>query len=201
MLDEPRQDLAIEYPGRVLGKRGALTFAEVAHRAQAGEGAGELTGRASFTSNDHAIPYAAHFCEVAVNVRTGSIEVRRYKALHDSGGIINPALAIGQVYGAVLKSIGHALYEEMVFDRAGRCLTTTLGDYGAPSIQELPRDVEVVLVPTDDPYGPFGAQSIAEISVNGAAPAIAAAVHDATGVWVRDWPITGEKILRLLGRF
>ena len=200
-LDEPRDDLLLEYPGRVVGKRGAVTLAEVAHRAQAGEGAGELTGRASFTSNDHAIPYAAHFCEVAVNVRTGAIEVRRYKALHDSGGIINPALALGQVYGAVLKSIGHALYEEMVFDRAGRCRTTTLGDYGAPSIQELPRDVETVFVPTDDPYGPFGGKSIAEISVNGAAPAIAAAIHDATGVWVRDWPFTGEKILRQLGRF
>ena len=200
-LGEPRDDLVLEYPGRVVGKRGAVTLAEVAHRAQAGEGAGELTGRASFTSNDHAIPYAAHFCEVAVNVRTGAIEVRRYKALHDSGGIINPALALGQVYGAVLKSIGHALYEEMVFDRAGRCRTTTLGDYGAPSIQELPRDVEAVFVPTDDPYGPFGGKSIAEISVNGAAPAIAAAIHDATGVWVRDWPFTGEKILRQLGRF
>jgi putative selenate reductase molybdopterin-binding subunit len=200
-LGEPRDSLSLEYPGRVVGKHGPVTLAEVAHRAQAGEGAGELTGRASFTSNDHAIPYAAHFCEVAVNVRTGAIEVRRYKALHDSGGIINPALALGQVYGAVLKSIGHTLYEEMVFDRAGRCLTTTLGDYGAPSIQELPRDMEAVFIPTDDPYGPFGGKSIAEISVNGAAPAIAAAVHDATGVWVRDWPITGEKILRLLGRF
>jgi putative selenate reductase molybdopterin-binding subunit len=200
-LDEPRGDLALEFPGRVRGRRGSLTLAEVAHLAQAGDGDGELTGRSSFTTHEHAIPYAAHFCEVAVNVRTGAIEVRRYLALHDSGGIINPALARGQVFGSVLKSIGHALYEEMVFDRAGHCLTTTLGDYGAPSIQELPRDVEVALVPTDDPHGPFGGKSISEISVNGAAPAIAAAVHDATGVWVRDWPITGEKILRLLGRF
>jgi putative selenate reductase molybdopterin-binding subunit len=201
LLGEPREDLVLEFPGRVAGKRGAVAYADIARHAQAGEGPGELTGRASFMSNDHAIPYAAHFCEVAVNVRTGAIDVRRYRALHDSGTVINPELALGQVYGAVLKSIGHALYEEMVFDRAGRCLTTTLGDYGAPTIQELPRDVEAKLIATNDPYGPFGGKSIAEISVNGAAPAIAAAVHDATGAWIRDWPITGEKILRMLGRF
>jgi len=201
LLGEPREDLALEFPGRVVGKRGVVAYADIARHAQTGEGPGELTGRSSFTSHDFAIPYAAHFCEVAVNVRTGVIEIRRYRALHDSGTAINPELALGQVYGAVLKSIGHALYEEMVFDRAGRCLTTTLGDYGVPTIQELPRDVEAKLVATDDPYGPFGSKSIAEISVNGAAPAIAAAVHDATGAWIREWPITGEKILRTLGRF
>jgi putative selenate reductase molybdopterin-binding subunit len=201
LLGEPREDLALAFPGRVAGKHGAIGYADIARHAQTGEGPGELTGRASFTSNDHAIPYAAHFCEVAVNVRTGAIEVRRYRALHDSGMPINPDLALGQVYGAVLKSIGHTLYEDMIFDRAGRCLTTTLGDYGAPTIQELPRDVEAKLIVTDDPYGPFGGKSIAEISVNGAAPAIAVAIHDATGAWIRDWPITGEKILRQLGRF
>jgi putative selenate reductase molybdopterin-binding subunit len=201
LLGEPRDDLALEFPGRVAGKHGAVAYADIARHAQAGEGPGELMGRASFTSSDFAVPYAAHFCEVAVSVRTGAIEVRRYRALHDSGTVINPELALGQVYGAVLKSIGHALYEEMAFDRAGRCLTTTLGDYGAPTIQELPRDVEAKLIPTDDPFGPFGGKSIAEISVNGAAPAIASAVHDATGVWIRDWPITGEKIAKMLGRF
>jgi putative selenate reductase molybdopterin-binding subunit len=201
LLGEPREDLALEFPGRVVGKRGAIGYADIARHTQGGEAPGELTGRSSFTSNDHAIPYAAHFCEVAVNIRTGAIEVRRYRALHDSGTPINPELALGQVYGSVLKSIGHALYEEMVFDRAGRCLTTTLGDYGAPAIQELPRDVEAKLIVTDDPYGPFGGKSISEISVNGAAPAIAAAIHDATGAWIRDWPIIGEKILRALGRF
>jgi putative selenate reductase molybdopterin-binding subunit len=138
---------------------------------------------------------------VGVNTRTGAIEVRSYHAVHDCGTPINPELAVGQVYGAILKSIGHALYEEMIFDAEGRCLTTGLAVYGSPMIQELPRDVRVRLVQTDDPFGPFGAKSVAEISVNGAAPALAIAVHDAVGVWVRDWPLTPEKILRLLGRF
>ena len=158
-------------------------------------------GSAAFVTHENAIPYAAHFCEVAVNTRTGAIDVRRYHAVHDSGTPINPDLAMGQVYGGILKSIGHTLYEEMIFDEEGRCLTTGLADYGAPMIQELPRDVRVRLIQTDDAFGPFGGKSIAEISVNGAAPALAAAIHDAAGVWIRDWPLTPEKILKSLGRF
>ena len=201
ILKEPREDVSLAFPARLDGKRGSLDFAALAQHCQSGEGAGELVGSASFTTDDAAIPYAAHFCEVAVSTRTGAIEVRKYHAVHDSGTPINPDLALGQVYGAILKSIGHALYEEMVFDDQGHCLTTGLAAYGAPMIQELPRDVRVRLIQTDDPFGPFGGKSIAEISVNGAAPALAAAIHDAVGVWVRDWPMTPEKILKLLGRF
>ncbi len=178
-----------------------MDFAQIAHYCQGGEGPGELVGHASFTSDDAAIPYAAHFCEVAVNTRTGAVTVLRYHAVHDCGTPINPELALGQVYGAVLKSIGHALYEEMIFDDQGRCLTTSLAGYGAPMIQELPRDLDASFVETDDPFGPFGGKSVAEISVNGAAPALAVAIHDAAGVWMRDWPMTPEKILTALGRF
>ena len=200
MLGEPVEDLRLEHPGKVAGKRGAVEYAAIAHACQGGEGRGELTGSASYTTDDCAFPYAAHFCEAAVNTRTGSIEIRRYHALHDCGTPINPDLALGQVYGAILKSIGHAMYEEMIFDGEGRCLTTGLADYGVPMIQELPPEVEVRFIPTDDPFGPFGAKSVAEISVNGAAPAIAIAVHDAVGAWIRGWPITPEKVLRALGR-
>jgi putative selenate reductase molybdopterin-binding subunit len=201
ILGEPRADVELAHPGKVAGKRGSVEFSKIAHHCHTGEGPGELAGHASYTTEDSAFPYAAHFCEVAVNQRTGAIEVRKYHAYHDSGTPINPDLALGQVYGAVLKSIGHTLYEEMVFDGEGRCLTTGLADYGAPMINELPRDLRVEFVQTDDPFGPFGGKSVAEISVNGAAPAIASAVRDAVGVWIRDWPITPEKILKALGRF
>ena len=200
MLGEPASDLSLQFPGKIAGEKGSVDFAAIARHCQGGEGPGELVGYASFTSDDAAIPYAVHFCEAAVDIRTGVVQVTRYHAVHDSGTPINPEAARGQVYGAILKSIGHALYEDMIFDQDGRCLTTRLGDYGAPMIQELPRELEVSFVQTDDPFGPFGGKSVAEISVNGAAPAIAMAVHNATGVWVRDWPITAEKILRGLGR-
>jgi len=201
ILKEPREDLALALPGKVTGRRGSVDFAAIAQDRQTGEGGGELMGSATFTTDDAAIPYAAHFCRVGVNTRTGAIEVQSYHAVHDCGTPINPELAVGQVYGGILKSIGHSLYEEMIFDAEGRCLTTGLADYGSPMMQELPRDVRVRLVQTDDPFGPFGGKSVAEISVNGAAPALAIAVHDAVGVWVRDWPLTPEKILKQLGRF
>jgi putative selenate reductase molybdopterin-binding subunit len=126
--------------------------------------------------------------------------VRRYYAVHDCGTPVNPDLALGQVYGGVLKSIGHTLYEEMIFDETGKLLNPTLADYGAPMVRELPGVLEAVFVQTDDPYGPFGAKSVGEISVNGAAPALSIAIHDAAGVWIREWPITPERILRALGR-
>ncbi len=201
ILKEPREDLALAHPGKVAGRRGSVDYAAIARERQTGEGGGELMGSATFTTDDAAFPYAAHFCRVGVNTRTGAIEVRSYHAVHDCGTPINPELAVGQVYGGILKSIGHALYEEMIFDAEGRCLTTGLAAYGAPMIQELPRDLRVRLVQTDDPFGPFGGKSVAEISVNGAAPVLAIAIHDAVGVWVRDWPLTPEKILKQLGRF
>jgi putative selenate reductase molybdopterin-binding subunit len=201
ILKEPKEGVRLAYPGVVRGTRGSFEYAALAHRCGSGHGEGDLVGSASFTSHDNAIPYAAHFCEVAVNTRTGRIDVRRYHAVHDSGTPINPELALGQVYGGVLKSIGHALYEEMIFDEEGRCLTTGLAGYGVPMIQELPRDFRVRMIQTDDRFGPFGGKSVAEISVNGAAPALAIALHDAVGIWIRDWPMTPEKILSALGRF
>ena len=200
MLDTPAERLELQFPGEVAGSSGRVSLLEVARVTQSGEGAGQLIGYASYTTEDSSFPYAAHFCEVGVNTRTGEIKVRRYYAIHDSGTPVNPELALGQIYGGALKSIGHTLYEEMIFDDSGRLLNPTLADYGVPMVQELPWVLEAELVQTDDPYGPFGGKSVAEISVNGAAPVLAIAIHDAAGVWIRDWPITPEKILKSLGK-
>ena len=201
ILRKPLDGLAVEYPGLVKGEGGTLSFAEIARHAQSGEGEGQLIGYASFTTGESSFPYAAHFCQVAVNTRTGTLSIQKYIAVHDSGTPVNPELTIGQIYGGVLKSIGHTLYEEMIFDSEGRLVNPTLSDYGVPMVQELPDELQVVLVETDDPYGPFGGKSVAEISVNGAAPVIGIAVHDAVGIWIREWPITPEKILRKLDKF
>ena len=205
LLDAPVKDLTLEYPG-VISHQGktALTLAELAHAAEAGHGPesglGPLVGSGCFTTDKHAIPYGAHFCQVAVNTRTGEVKVLRYHALHDSGTPINPELALGQVYGGVLKSLGHSLWEELVLDEHGAACNAALDSYGVPSILDLPQDFRATLIPTDDPNGPFGAKSISEIATNGAAPAVAIAIHDAVGVWIRSWPFTAEKILRALGK-
>ena len=200
IMGEKPEDLSIEYPSKIVGKNGELTFKKLAWHTQAGEGSGQIIASDSFTTEDFSFPYGAHFCQVAVNTRTGSVTVQKYYALQDCGVPINPEYALGQLYGGVVKSMGHALFEEMIFDEKGKCLNPDLRSYGVPMIGDIPEDFKAILVETDDPYGPFGAKSIAEISVNGAAPVIANAIHDAVGVWMRKWPFSPEAVLKALGK-
>jgi putative selenate reductase molybdopterin-binding subunit len=199
MLGEPFEDLDLVFPSTVRGRSGSVTYAELARFTQSGTGSGPLSSTACFTTDKAAFPYGAHFCQVAVNTRTGSVKIRKYYALQDCGTPINPELALGQIYGGVLKTIGHSLFELMVLDKQGRCLNADLLSYQVPMIHDVPDDFRAVLVETNDPFGPYGAKSVSEIACNGAAPALAAAIHDAVGVWLRSWPFTAEKILTALG--
>ncbi|HUX36818.1 MAG TPA: molybdopterin-dependent oxidoreductase Mo/Fe-S-binding subunit [Rectinemataceae bacterium] len=200
MLDEPAEGIRIAHRGRVVGTKGELKLGDIAHRAGEGEGFGELVGFGSFKTLHAAFPYGAHFAEVRVNTRTGEVRLERFHVYQDCGTPINPALAKGQIFGGVLKAVGHSLYEELLFDDEGRCLNPRFLDYKIPSIYEVPRDFVVELVPVEDEVGPFGAKSVSEISLNGAAPAISIAIHEATGVWLREWPFTPERILRAMGK-
>ena len=202
-MNEDEKDLELVAPGAVRSKKtnAEISYKTLSHDALTGTGRGQLTANASFTTNDNAIPYGAHFAEVKVNVKTGEIKVNKFYAVQDCGTPLNPEVALCQVYGAVQKSIGHTLYEDSIMDKDGRPLNADLCSYGSPMIGESPEDFKVVLLDVVDQYGPYGAKSISEIATNGAAPAIAMAIADATGVWVRSWPITGEKILKGLGKF
>ncbi|MBZ5589193.1 MAG: molybdopterin-dependent oxidoreductase Mo/Fe-S-binding subunit [Acidobacteriia bacterium] len=201
MLGEPEENLRLEFPSRVMSRSGCfVTYEQIARRTQSGTGNGQLTASGRFISDKASFPYGAHFCEVGVDTRTGKVKLHKYYALQDAGTPINPELALGQMFGAVLKTVGHSLYEEMLLDEQGRCLNANFVDYKVPQMGELPDDFQAILIETDDPFGPFGAKSISEISCNGAAPCIAAAIHDAVGVWIRTWPFTPEKVLRALGK-
>ena len=201
-LGEKVEDLALRSPGEVYStKTGAsISYTTLGHAALDGTGRGQVMGKGSFTTEHNSIPYGAHFAQVAVNTRTGQIKVEKYYALQDAGTPINPEMALCQMYGAALKSIGHTLYEDMTIDEKGYIQNTRLGDYGVPMITEQPDDFKAVLIDVDDEVGPYGAKSISEISTNGAAPAIAIAIHDAVGVWMRSWPFTPEKLLRAMGK-
>jgi len=201
-MEEDESDLELQDPGKVVSKKTGkeLTYLTLSHDATTGVGRGQLVGYGSFVTNDAAIPYGAHFAQVAVNIRTGEIKVQKFYGLQDAGTPINPELALCQMYGAAQKSIGHSLYEEMVLDEKGVCLTPDFTRYGVPMVNEQPEDFKMVLIDEDDDFGPYGAKSISEIATNGAAPALANAIHDAVGVWIRTWPFTPEKILRELGK-
>ncbi len=200
LLGEPKSGLKLVHRGKIVGTKGTLTLGDIAHRASQGEGFGELSGFGCFKTLHSAFPYGAHFAEVRVNTRTGDVKLERFHVYQDCGTPINPALAKGQIYGGVMKAVGHSLYEEMLYDDSGTCVNPRFLDYKIPSINEIPRDFVVELVPVEDEEGPFGAKSVSEIALNGAAPAIAIAIHDATGAWLRQWPFTPERVLRALGK-
>ncbi|WP_052282156.1 molybdopterin-dependent oxidoreductase Mo/Fe-S-binding subunit [Kluyvera genomosp. 1] len=199
MLNEPLVDVTIAAPGVVRGKTGEVSFGDIAHLGETGMGFGALSATACYITPDFAFPYGANFVELGVNIRTGEVRLDKFYALLDCGTPVNPELALGQIYGATMRAIGHSLSEEIIYDTKGNPLTRDLRSYGAPKIGDIPRDFRAVLVPSDDKVGPFGAKSISEIGVNGAAPAIATAIHDACGVWLREWHFSAEKILRALG--
>ncbi len=201
-LEENVEDLDVRAPGEVYSKKtgASISYYELTHTATSGAGRGQMVAHGSFVTAASSVPYGAHFAQVAVNTKTGEIKVQKFYALQDAGTPINPECALTQIYGAVMKSIGHSLYENMVLDKDGKCINANLTDYGAPMIGDSPEDFKSVLVDVDDDYGPFGAKSISEIACNGAAPAIGIAIHDACGVWLRSWPMTPEKILKALGK-
>ena len=201
-MEEEKDDLELRMPGEVYSKKTGkvLTYAELSHTACSGTGRGTMVYHGSFVTAASSVPYGAHFAQVAVNTRTGEIKVQKFYALQDAGTPINPELALCQIYGAALKSIGHTLYEGMILDEEGHCLNANMTDYGLPMIYEQPDDFKSVLIDVDDADGPFGAKSISEIACNGAAPAIGIAIHDAVGVWITSWPMTPEKVLRAMGK-
>ncbi len=201
-LEEDVEDLDVRAPGEVYSKKTgvSMSYYELTHTATSGGGRGQMIAHGSFVTAASSVPYGAHFAQVAVNVKTGEIKLQKFYALQDAGTPINPECALTQMYGAVMKSIGHSLYENMVLDQNGKCINANLTDYGAPMIGDAPEDFKSVLIDVDDAYGPFGAKSISEIACNGAAPAIGIAIHDACGVWLRSWPMTPEKILKELGK-
>ncbi|EJO8921482.1 molybdopterin-dependent oxidoreductase Mo/Fe-S-binding subunit [Shigella sonnei] len=186
MLGEAVADVQLATPGVVRGKKGEVSFGDIAHKGETGIGFGSLVGTGSYITPDFAFPYGANFAEVAVNTRTGEIRLDKFYALLDCGTPVNPELALGQIYGATLRAIGHSMSEEIIYDAEGHPLTRDLRSYGAPKIGDIPRDFRAVLVPSDDKVGPFGAKSISEIGVNGAAPAIATAIHDTCGIWAEE---------------
>ncbi|MBI4528266.1 MAG: xanthine dehydrogenase family protein molybdopterin-binding subunit [Deltaproteobacteria bacterium] len=140
-----------------------------------------------------AYSFGFHGAEVDVDQETGEVRVLRMVAAHDVGRVINPLGAQGQVEGGIAQGIGFALVENMFAD-GGQTLLSNMQDYKIPAAADLPAEIEILLIESRDPHGPFGAKGIAEPGVIPVAPAIANAVADATGVRIRDLPITPEKI-------
>lgn len=140
--------------------------------------------------------FTAHAVEVEVDEETGAVKVLDYVAVHDSGIVLNPILAEGQVTGAVVMGLGAALGEEVIHER-GRIVNPAFVNYALPRAADAPA-VRVIFLEAPEPAGPHGAKSIGEIPVVPPAPAVANAIYDAVGVRIRDLPITPDKVLEAL---
>ena len=138
-------------------------------------------------------PTAAQFLEIVVDTETGKVNTERMLMVVDCGRVLNPVTAAGQVEGGMAQGLGFALTEDMLYSPEGQPLNPDLKGYKVPRAAEMPV-MDVIFVETDEPSGPYGVKSVAEIAIDGVAPAMASAIHNAIGVWLRDLPYTKEKI-------
>ena len=166
--------------------------------------AGPLTGEDGFDPTDmgkrwQQSTFAAHFVEVGVNSYTGETRVRRMLAVCDAGRIINPKSARSQVIGAMTMGVGGALMEELAVDkRFGFFVNHDLASYEVPVHADIPHQEVIFLDHPDDKSSPMKAKGVGELGLCGVGAAIANAIYNATGVRVRDYPITLDKHLARL---
>jgi xanthine dehydrogenase YagR molybdenum-binding subunit len=140
--------------------------------------------------------FGAHFVEVGVDAATAEIRVRRMLAVCAAGRILNPKTARSQVIGAMTMGVGAALMEELVVDkRVGFFVNHDLAGYEVPVHADIPHQDMIFLDETDPMSSPMKAKGVAELGICGVAAAVANAVYNATGIRVRDYPITLDKLL------
>ncbi len=150
----------------------------------------------------HGIPhyifsFGVHISGVEVDMLTGKVTVKNYIVISECGRLINPDVFNQQVHGGVAQGIGYGMFEEMIV-KEGKILTEDFSTYILPTSLDIP-DLESLTVQRDEPNGPYGLKGAGEVAIDAPLPAIANAVYDACKVRIKDFPITGEKILKNRG--
>ena len=138
--------------------------------------------------------YVAQAIDLTVDTGTGHIVIDRVVSTHDVGKAINPAQVIGQIEGAVVQGHGYALSERLRVEGA-RVRNPRFSTYLIPGIGDIPTEITSVVLELADPRGPWGARGMAEMPLMTYAPAVTAALHDATGVWFDSFPLTPDRVL------
>jgi putative selenate reductase molybdopterin-binding subunit len=132
-----------------------------------------------------------------VDTETGAVEVGKLVMVVDGGVIVNPVTASGQIEGGMTQALGYAVSEEMVYDEKGWAREINFRDYHIFEAHEMP-ELETIFVETFEPSHPFGVKAVAEIPMDGVAPAVGNAVYNACGENIRENPVTPEKVWREL---
>ncbi len=173
----------------------SFNFAEIGLHALHQTDQEQIMGVASHMSPVAPPPFAAQFAEVTVDIDSGMVTVDKLVMAVDSGVIINPVTASGQIEGGMSQSLGYAVSEEMVYDEKGRPRERDLVDYHIFRSDEMP-ELTTIFVETYEPSHPFGAKAVAEIPMDGVAPAVGNAILDACGVSLTEIPALPERVWR-----
>jgi len=180
--------------GMVAGPAGkSLGFRELA--------AEEISADGTFASNKRTYSYGAHAAQVAVDPKTGDVEVLDYVAVEDVGRIINPHTLHGQCVGAIVQGLGGALMEHLVYDADGQLLTGTLADYLMPTASDFPVIRAVALEDKPAPHNPLGAKGAGEggiIPVGGVIANAVAAALKPLGVQPRELPLSPPRLWTMI---
>jgi len=175
----------------------SVTLQEVAMECLYGEHKTLIMGRGSHATKESPPPFVAMFAEVEVDTETGRVRPIQIVTAVDVGKALNPDICEGQVEGAVAQGLGYALTEEIIIGPEGKVLNPSFMDYKIFCSDDMP-EVTTILVEAAEPTGPFGAKSVAEIAINGPAPAISNAIYNAVGIRLHSLPMTAEKVLAAL---
>jgi CO/xanthine dehydrogenase Mo-binding subunit len=182
------QDRQVMAPGatpvslaELVGQSGAPVEAEYTYNAE---------------SDDSLTVFTAQVAEVEVDEETGEVTLKRFTTAHDVGAILNPISHQGQIEGGVMQGVGQAMMEEVQYDE-GQVTNLSLGEYKLPTMRDIP-ELRTVHVQSEGGPSPYGGKAIGEQPISAVAPAIVNAVLDATGLSLRELPITSEKMFNAL---
>lgn len=170
-----------------------ISLKQMGQEALVGPEAEVIMANATFGSKETPRPFMAGFAEVDVDKTTGEVDLINYVLVADCGTVINPTLARIQAEGGLTQGIGLALFEDVKYTDTGKLITDNFLQYNVPVKTDI-GNITVEFQPDYEPTGPFGAKSIAESVTHTPSPAIANAIYNAVGVYIRDLPITSEKV-------
>ena len=159
-----------------------------------------LEAAVDFELERSTFPFGAHLAVCEVDTETGLARLLRHVAVDDSGRVLNPVLAEGQVHGGIAQGVAQALFEEVGYDADGNCLHGNLAAYGMPSAADLPA-FETERTETPTPLNPLGAKGIGESGTIGATPAVQNAVVDANHEFPVNPSVEPEPTIAAFGEF
>jgi len=184
------------YPaGPNAGSFEPLDLASIA--ARAARTGGPISAEVQINAQGQAPGFTTHICDVEVDRETGHVKILRYTAIQDVGRAIHPSYVEGQMQGGVAQGVGWALNEEYIYDKDGRLENPGFLDYRVPVASDMPM-IDTVIIEVPNPRHPFGARGCGEVPIIPPMAAVANAIYDATGIRLRDLPMSPPRLLAAL---